>query len=134
MVNLRKYISIENRSYYLVILLGFLQEASSGISSVSVQYLYKDDYLLSPGKATFIDSLTSIPWIIKPLWGFISDSFPLFGYRRKSYLVLFSCLQISMWFLLMMSTKNFNVGVFSLLVLCLAGAFINVICGNAKFY
>ena len=134
MVNLRKYISIENRSYYLVILLGFLQEASSGISSVSVQYLYKDDYLLSPGKATFIDSLTSIPWIIKPLWGFISDSFPLFGYRRKSYLVLFSCLQISMWFLLMMSTKNFNVGVFSLLALCLAGAFINVICGNAPFY
>lgn len=27
------------------------------------------------------------PWLIKPLYGFLSDSLPLFGYRRRSYLV-----------------------------------------------
>ena len=29
-----------------------------------------------------------IPWVIKPLYGLISDFIPLFGYRRKSYLIL----------------------------------------------
>lgn len=37
--------------------------------------------------AAFI-SLLYVAWIIKPLYGLISDFVPLFGYRRKSYLVL----------------------------------------------
>jgi len=133
MANFNWLFSIKNRSYYLVILLGLLQDASTGISSVSIQYLYKDDFLLSPSDATFMDSLSSIPWIIKPIWGFISDSFPLMGYRRKSYLILFSCLQIFLWFLLMASIKNIYIGVFCLIALSLASAFINVICGNICF-
>lgn len=39
-----------------------------------------------------LGALTSLPWMIKPLWGFLSDSFSLFGYRRKSYVVLFALL------------------------------------------
>jgi len=31
-------------------------------------------------------SLIAIPAILKPFWGIISDTFPLFGYRRKTYL------------------------------------------------
>jgi MFS family permease len=37
----------------------------------------------------------AIPWIVKPLYGLISDSIPLFGYRRKSYLVLVTSLSIA---------------------------------------
>ena len=33
-------------------------------------------------------SVLDLPWIIKPLWGAISDFVPLFGYRRRPYLVL----------------------------------------------
>jgi len=29
-----------------------------------------------------------LPWIIKPVFGFMSDGLPLFGYRRRPYLVL----------------------------------------------
>ena len=36
--------------------------------------------------------LASIPWFIKPLYGLISDFVPLFGRRRKSYLLLTSAL------------------------------------------
>jgi hypothetical protein len=32
--------------------------------------------------------LAGLPWVVKPLYGFISDSVPLFGYRRRSYLML----------------------------------------------
>jgi hypothetical protein len=29
-----------------------------------------------------------LPWVLKPLFGWISDTFPLYGYHRKPYLVL----------------------------------------------
>lgn len=32
----------------------------------------------------------NFPWIIKPVYGLVSDFIPLFGYRRKSYLILSS--------------------------------------------
>ena len=32
--------------------------------------------------------LFTLPWTIKPLYGFLSDGLPLFGYRRRSYLIL----------------------------------------------
>ncbi|MGC1236610.1 MAG: MFS transporter, partial [Xanthobacteraceae bacterium] len=30
----------------------------------------------------------NLPWIIKPIYGLVSDFLPLFGYRRKSYLII----------------------------------------------
>lgn len=39
-------------------------------------------------KVAVLTGLSSIPWMIKPLYGFLSDAVPLFGYRRRSYLVL----------------------------------------------
>jgi MFS family permease len=32
-------------------------------------------------------AIFNLPWIIKPIYGVLSDLVPLFGYRRKSYLV-----------------------------------------------
>lgn len=42
---------------------------------------------MAPQAAIFL-SAANIPWTIKPLIGFVSDSVPLLGYRRKSYLAL----------------------------------------------
>lgn len=39
------------------------------------------------GVADFL-FIVGLPWVIKPLYGLISDFFPLLGYRRKSYLLL----------------------------------------------
>jgi MFS family permease len=33
-------------------------------------------------------AVVELPWIIKPLWGAISDFVPLFGYRRRPYMVI----------------------------------------------
>src|SRR5262249_38650528 len=32
-------------------------------------------------------AIFNFPWIIKPIYGVLSDLVPLFGYRRKSYLI-----------------------------------------------
>lgn len=36
--------------------------------------------------------LISLPWVLKPLYGLLSDAVPIFGSRRRSYLVLVSAL------------------------------------------
>jgi MFS-type transporter involved in bile tolerance (Atg22 family) len=33
-------------------------------------------------------ALAAVPWIVKPVYGLVTDFVPLFGYRRKSYLLL----------------------------------------------
>lgn len=37
----------------------------------------------------------TIPWVIKPLYGLISDFIPLFGYRRRTYLFLANGLAVA---------------------------------------
>ena len=31
--------------------------------------------------------IAGLPWVVKPLYGFISDTVPIFGRRRQPYLV-----------------------------------------------
>src|SRR5579872_5928645 len=42
----------------------------------------------TPLEVTTYFGILNFPWVIKPVFGLISDFFPLFGYRRKSYLML----------------------------------------------
>lgn len=44
-----------------------------------------------------ISSLASLPWVLKVVYGFLSDSVPLFKYRRKSYLFLYLLLSLMGW-------------------------------------
>src|SRR5882724_11303243 len=47
---------------------------------------------LSAGQVATFFTISTIPWLIKPVYGLISDFVPLFGRRRKSYLLLTSAL------------------------------------------
>ena len=47
---------------------------------------------LSAGQVATFFTFSTIPWLIKPVYGLISDFVPLFGRRRKSYLLLTSTL------------------------------------------
>lgn len=40
---------------------------------------------------------SGFPWYAKPLFGILSDAFPLFGTRRKSYLVLSGLMGMLLW-------------------------------------
>lgn len=67
---------------------------AQGMSALPVQVIaisFKDQGLEADDVAAFF-LFASIPWFIKPLYGLISDFLPLFGQRRKSYLLLTSAL------------------------------------------
>jgi len=67
------------------------------ISVLAESFYYKDTLHLGPAELSMISSIALLPWVMKPFYGFISDSFPLFGYRRRSYLILSGLLSSASW-------------------------------------
>ena len=67
-------------------------------------YLQDVAKLDASGIANFMFVVT-IPWMIKPLYGLLSDFVPIFGYRRKSYLLLMNMLAAA-GFLLVMGVRS----------------------------
>lgn len=67
-----------------------------GIGQARVGIIYQplNHYLKEIGwkplQVTAYLAILNFPWIIKPVFGLVSDFIPLFGYRRKSYLILSS--------------------------------------------
>jgi MFS family permease len=59
-----------------------------GLIAQPLSYYLKTSEGWTPAQIAAFMSLLYVAWIIKPLYGLISDFIPLFGYRRKSYLVL----------------------------------------------
>jgi MFS family permease len=59
-----------------------------GLIAQPLNYYLKEAQGWSPVQITAFVSVFNLPWIIKPIYGLISDFLPLFGYRRKSYLLL----------------------------------------------
>jgi folate/biopterin transporter len=75
----------------------YFVQGSLGLSRLAVSFFLKDDLELGPAQVALLTSLAAAPWVIKPLYGFISDAVPLFGYRRRSYLVLCGLLGAASW-------------------------------------
>ncbi len=59
-----------------------------------LKFYFKEAMGFDAGQTTKYLSIVMIPWVIKPIYGLISDYVPLFGYRRKSYLLLLNALVI----------------------------------------
>ena len=76
-----------NRNKISFILISFYIGISY-VSELAINYFLKDTFNVSPSMLTNILSLAKIPWIIKPLFGLITDFLPIFGYRRKFYILI----------------------------------------------
>ncbi|HVX16220.1 MAG TPA: MFS transporter [Pirellulales bacterium] len=85
----------------------------------------------SDEQITAFVAILAAPWCFKPLFGFLSDFFPLLGYRRKSYMVVTSLVAMAGFFALAWWTP-WPVGAYSqllswLLVPTVAVIFANVV-------
>ena len=72
------------------------------LPNLSITFFLKDTLGLSAAQTATFFSITVIPWLIKPLYGLISDFVPLFGRRRKSYFLLTSGIAATMGLILSM--------------------------------
>ena len=67
------------------------------LARLAISFFLKDDLGLSPAEVSVLTGFAILPWVIKPLFGFFSDSFPIFGYRRRPYLVFSGFLGTASW-------------------------------------
>ena len=61
---------------------------TGGLIAQPLNYFLKETYGWTPVQVTAYLTVLNFPWIIKPVYGIVSDFVPLFGYRRKAYLVV----------------------------------------------
>ena len=87
-----------NRNKYAYLLLSF----NSGIATITelaVNYYFKDKLKINPAFLSQINAVIKIPFMIKPLFGLITDFFPIFGFRRKFYIIISAILSSLSWFI-----------------------------------
>lgn len=82
-----------NREKLAVILIALCQ-GMMDLMTLPIFYFYKDVLKIEPAEISVYLVISTLPWVIKPVFGFLSDQYPILGYRRKSYLVLMSLLEI----------------------------------------
>jgi MFS family permease len=61
---------------------------TGGLILQPLTYYLKQVYGWTPVQVTASLTVLTLPWVIKPVYGIVSDFVPLWGYRRKAYLVL----------------------------------------------
>ncbi len=81
----------------IAILTVYFVQGILGLARLAVSFFLKDELLLSPAQVSALMGIVALPWIIKPVFGFVSDGLPIFGYRRRPYLVLSGILGAVSW-------------------------------------
>jgi hypothetical protein len=76
------------RLAYLPVLLTYFAWGASGITGVATLFFQKEALGLTPAEAAKIAFWVGLPWSMKMVVGVASDAYPIFGSRRRAYLVL----------------------------------------------
>jgi hypothetical protein len=91
------FLSLNVTPELLAIVLVYFVQGILGLSRLAVSFYFKDDLGMDPAELAIFTGFSTIPWLIKPIYGFASDTFPIFGYRRRSYLILCGLLGSAAW-------------------------------------
>ncbi|KAF9615596.1 hypothetical protein IFM89_024685 [Coptis chinensis] len=67
---------------------GLSQGFSGSFFRVVTDYYWKDVQKVQPSAVQLYVGFYYIPWIMKPVWGLLTDVFPVRGYRRRPYFIL----------------------------------------------
>ena len=66
-----------------------LQRVSTSNDALDISKLfYGNCQLFFKWQVAIVTGLGAAPWVVKPVYGFLSDTVPIFGYRRRSYLII----------------------------------------------
>ena len=85
-----------NPTTYSIMVVYFVQGAL-GLAALARTYYFKEELGLPPAEVAALMGVVTLPWVIKPVYGFLTDGLPIFGYRRKPYLILAGLLGSASW-------------------------------------
>jgi len=78
------------------------------LARLPLQNLLKNALHLSRGASAGFFFLTQLPWYFKPLAGILTDAFPVFGSRRKAYIVAGAVLGAAAWMLVWITPQSYR--------------------------
>ena len=82
--------SAEARRLALIFAVVYFAQGMWSLPQQAITYTLKERFAYSAADVATLFSITTVPWLIKPVYGLLSDSVPLFGRRRQSYFLLTS--------------------------------------------
>ncbi|WP_267383639.1 folate/biopterin family MFS transporter [Cyanobacterium sp. uoEpiScrs1] len=97
------------------------------LARLAISFFLKENLGLPPAQMSALTGIAALPWVIKPVFGFISDSLPIFGYRRRPYLILSGVLGSFAWLMLGTIVDNLWSATVSLLLVSVSIAISDVI-------
>ncbi|CAO2820383.1 unnamed protein product [Amaranthus hypochondriacus] len=71
----------------IILVYGLNIGVSDSLFRIVTDYYWKDVQKVKPSSAQFYVGFNYIPWILRPLWGLLTDVFPIMGYHRTPYLI-----------------------------------------------
>lgn len=89
--------------------------AQFGLIAQPIQFFMMKGLNLSAAEVSSYLAIMMLPWVVKPFYGLVCDFVPLFGYRRKSYLIA-AHVMTAIAFIVMALSSSLNVILASLLV------------------
>ncbi|KAM0917121.1 hypothetical protein ACQ4PT_009747 [Festuca glaucescens] len=94
---------------------GACQGVGNAVGVVAATYYCKDVLRVQPAAAQFYQGIVNSPWVVKPIWGLLTDVVPVAGYRRRPYFLLAGVIGVSsMLMLSLQSNPGIVVGVIAL--------------------
>ena len=88
----------------------------STFSNLAISYFLKDNLKASPTQSSIINSILNIPSIIQPLFGLLSDFFPIYGSRRKYYIIISGFISSFSWLIMKYSSFSLIFATFLLFI------------------
>jgi folate/biopterin transporter len=127
--NLKKWFeeNVCEKSVFLISYLIAVFMGLTGLSMLAINYLMKDVLNFSPAKASLTNSISFIPWMVKPIFGLATDSCPIYGYKRRPYLFLTSAIFIISYVSVFLYYKTVWIFLFSIFSGSVCLAFCSVI-------
>lgn len=81
----------------MAILLVYFVQGILGLARLAVSFFLKDEIGINPAEVSALTGIAFLPWVVKPLYGFMSDGFPILGYRRRPYIILSGFMGSAAW-------------------------------------
>jgi MFS family permease len=103
-------------------------QAKVGVIWQPLTHYLKESQDWTPVQIAASLAVLDVPWIVKPLYGMLSDFLPLFGYRRRSYLLLANVGAIAAFLWTTQALTPAPI-VFALLLTSIAMAASSTVCG-----
>ena len=76
------------------------------ISDLGVKYYLKDEKKMNTSSFTQVLLIIKVAYLIKPLYGLLIDFLPIFGYKKKMYLLICFFINIFSWYFFILQKNN----------------------------